>query len=127
MSLHASQESGTYTSAACDSNVSDDGEDSTFDHNEEVKANRLLQLEQYVEEWELSLDRDDRISLGLFLAYNLQYTLNFTATKVCEYAAIMMGRSEHSIWKWRSDFLENSEILENKQGHYQRSGLTVVK
>ena len=121
VSLHASQESGA--SAACDSSVSDDGEDSTFDPKEEVKANPLLQLEQYVEEWELSLDRDDRISLGLFLAYNFQYTLNFTATKACEYAAIMMGRSERSIRKWRSDFLKNGEILENKQGHYQRSGL----
>lgn len=88
-----------------------------------MKANPVLKLEQYVEEWELALDRDDRTSLGLFLTYNLQYTLNFTSTKACEYAAIMMGRSERTIRQWRSDFLDNAEILENKQGRYQRSGL----
>lgn len=102
---------------------SDTDTDATFDPKEELKSNPVLELEQFVEEWELSLDRDDRISLGLFLVYNLQYTLNFTATKACEYAAIMMGRSERSIRQWRTDYFENGEILENKQGHYQRTGL----
>ena len=35
----------------------------------------------------------------------------------CEYAAIMMGRSEHSIRQWHT-----GEILEHKQGRNQRDG-----
>jgi hypothetical protein len=39
------------------------------------------------------------------------------------YAAIVMGRSERSIRQWRSDFMENGDIPESKQGRYQREGV----
>ena len=97
-----------------------DPEDTTFDPEEELALNPTLKLEQYLEDWVLSLDRDDKISLGLFLCYNLQHTLNFTST---EYAAMMMGRSDRTVWQWRADFLKNGEILGNKQGRYRRKGL----
>ncbi len=97
-----------------------DPEDPTFDPEEELASNPSHSI------WKngcISLDRDDRISLGLFLCYNLQHTLNFTATKASEYAAMMMGRSDRTVWKWRADFFEHGEILGNKQGRYQRKGL----
>ena len=98
-------------------------EDPTFDPEEAKASDPTLKLEQFVEEWVLSLDCDDKIALGLFLTYNLQHTLNFTATRSAEYAAIMMGKSERTIRQWRSDFLANGEILQNKQGRYQRQGI----
>lgn len=33
-----------------------------------------------------------------------------------------MGKSERTVRQWRSDFLVNREILQYKQGHYQRKG-----
>ena len=98
-------------------------EDPTFDPEEAMASDPSLKLEQFVEEWVLSLDRDDKIALGLFLTYNLQHTLNFTATRSAEYAAIMMGKSERTIRQWRTDFLANGEIIQNKQGRYQRQGI----
>lgn len=83
----------------------------------------MLKFEQFVEEWVFTLDKNDKISLGLFLAYNLQNVLNFTATKACEHAALMMGKSERTIRQWRADFMTSGEIPENKQGRYQRHGL----
>ena len=88
-----------------------------------MASDPTLKLEQFVEEWVLSLNRDDKVALGLFLTYNLQHTLNFTATRSAEYAVIMMGTSERTIRQWRSNFLANGEILQNKQGRYQRQGI----
>lgn len=90
---------------------------------EELKNNPELKLELYVDEWVTSLDRDDNISLGLFLTYNLENALQYPSTKAAECAAIMLGKSERTVWQWRTDFLENGEILHNKQGRYQRTGL----
>ena len=98
-------------------------EDPTFDPAEEMSSNPSLKLEQHVEEWVCSLDRDDTISLGLFVAFHLEHMLSFTATKAAEYAAIMLGKSERTVRQWRSDFMENGEIPENKQGRYQRRGI----
>lgn len=97
-------------------------EDPTFDPEEAMASDPTLKLEQFVEEWVLSLNRDDKVALGLFLTYNLQHTLNFTATR-SEYAVIMMGTSERTIRQWRSNFLANGEILQNKKGCYQRQGI----
>ena len=98
-------------------------DDPTFDPDDEISNNPNLKLERFVEEWVVQLDRDNKISFGLFLMYNLQHVLNFTSTNSAEYAAIMMGTSERTLRQWRSDFVDNGEVLENKQGRYQHSGL----
>ena len=110
-------------SVRSESTVPTDIEDPTFDPDAELETNPIIKLELFLEEWASSLDRDDKISLGLFLAYNLEYALNFTATNACEYAAMMMGKSERTIRQWRADFLASGEIPENKQGRYQRCGV----
>ncbi len=77
-----------------------------------------------MEEWELSLDHDDKISLVLFLTFHLQKLLNFTATSAAEYTAIMIGKSERTIRSWVEKYCQNNcSIPENKQGKYQRRGL----
>ena len=65
----------------------------------------------------LSLDRDDKISLALFLDFHFQKLLKFTATASAEYTGIMVGKSEKTIRSWNDSYFNNSaEIVENKQG-----------
>lgn len=80
-------------------------------------------MEHFVEEWALSLDRDDTISLGLFLSYHLINTLNIFKTKAAEFASMMLGKSDRTIRQWKADFLQHGSIPDNKQGKYQRSGV----
>ena len=76
----------------------------------------------FAEDWVLTLSRDDKVSLGLFLCFYFQRLLNFTQEKATEYAEIMIGRSERTVRQWLRDFNENGEIP-NKQGKYQRTGV----
>ena len=72
---------------------------------------------------ELSLNREDTISLSLFLTFHLAQLLNFTSTKAAEYATIMVGKSDRTIRQWRADFEVNKAIPGSQQGHYQRTGV----
>ena len=101
----------------------DSAQDPSFDPEEELRANPELKLEEFVEDWVLTLSRDDKISLGLFLFFHFQRLLSFTQEKAAEYAQIMTGRSERTVRQWARDFLEHGEIPENKQGKYQRTGV----
>lgn len=97
--------------------------DPTFNPDKELVTNPKLKLEQYVEEWVLSLDREDKISLGLFVSFHLQNLLNFTQSNAADYTGIMVGKSERTVRQWQSDFLEAGEIPDNRQGHYERTGV----
>lgn len=97
--------------------------DPSFDPDKELAANPKLKLEQYIEEWVLSLDREDKISLGLFVSFHLEHLLNFTKTNAADYSGIMIGKSERTIRQWQTDFLEAGEIPDNKQGRYKRTGI----
>ena len=101
-----------------------DEDDPTFDPVQELIDNPELKLEQFLEDWLISLDREDKISLGLFLTYNLERVIpKMTSSLAAEYAATMMDKSERTIRNWHSDFAEHGEIPENKQGRYQRDGI----
>ena len=48
---------------------------------------------------------------------------SFTETKAAEYAASMV-KSERTMRRWRSGFIDNDGVLpESQHGRYQRSGL----
>ncbi len=74
-----------------------------------------------MEEWVLSLDRDDTISLCLFLDFHLKTLLRVNATTAAEYTSIMMGKSEKTIRTWINKNFD--KIKENMQGRYQCRGL----
>ena len=97
------------------SSESTDQDDPTFDPQQELDENPSLKMEQFLEDWVVSLSREDKISLGLFLSYNLRNVLNFTATRAAEYAVVMMGKSDRTIRQWHSDFVEHSEIPDNNK------------
>ena len=97
--------------------------DPSYDPDEELSADANFILERFVEDWILTLDRDDKVSLGLFLCYHLQHLFNFTQTKAAEYVGVMLGKSDRTIRQWRHDFIESGEVPESKQGKYQCSGV----
>ena len=102
----------------------DTTEDPSYDPEQDLSENIDLKLEQFVEEWVLHLDRDDKISLSLFICFHLEKIFQFTQTNAAEYASIMLGKSDRTIRQWRTDFTANNgEIPENKQGRYQRTGI----
>ncbi len=95
-----------------DSEVSSDP---SYDPAEELPADASLRLEQFAEEWVVTLDRDDKVSLALFLCYHLEHLFGHSYTKAAEYAGMMLGRSDRTILQWRQDFIANGEIAESKQ------------
>ena len=83
--------------------------DPSYDPDKDLSENIDLKLKQFVEEWVLQLDRDDMIGLSLFFCFHLEKLFNFTQTNAAEYASIMLGKSEHTIRQWRTDFTAESE------------------
>ena len=71
----------------------------------------------------ITLDRENTISLSLFLTFHLERMLNFSQTNSAELVSIMLGKSDRTIRQWRSEFNKGGEIPENRQGRYQRSGV----
>ena len=107
------------TASAADTDSSDE----SFDPDQSMSGDAHATLESFVEDWTLSLGREDIVSLSLFLSFHLMHMLNFTSTKASEYAAIMIGKGERTVRRWRADFMLNGSIPDSQQGHYQRSGV----
>ena len=102
----------------------DQEKDPTFDLDSSLKEDKDHITDAFCEDWATHLDRDDRVSLGLFLYFQLTKVLSMGEVKAAEVAGLMIGKSERTILcGWRSRFLENGEIPECKQGKYQRSGV----
>ena len=69
-------------------------------------------------------DTEDRVSLGLFLSFQLTNLLGKGETEAAELAGLMVGKCEKTIRDWKSAFLDNGgSVEESKQGRYQRSGV----
>ena len=100
--------------------VSDYSSDVSYDVGDEPPHSRL---EEFVEEWVLSLSRDNVVALSLFLCYNLEKLVGFSSTNAAEYASIMLGKSDRTIRQWKADFLELGDIPDSQQGRHQRSGI----
>ena len=92
-------------------------EDSTFDPERELRENNELKMEKFCGEWVASLDRDDRMSLGIFLSHHLENLVGFSKLMAAEYSGMMLSKSERTIRQWRADFAENGyEVPDNQQG-----------
>ena len=102
----------------------DEAVDPTFDLDSSMKSDTDHMVESFCENWVLHLERDDRVSLGLFLSFQLVRQLNLGETQAAELAGLMIDKSDRTLREWRSQFFENGgEIPEGKQGKYQRSGV----
>ena len=65
-----------------------DRSDATFDPEQDATSSTEVILEQFVEDWLLTLDRDGVVSLSLFLQYHLKSLLSLSTTSAAEYTAI---------------------------------------
>ena len=81
-------------------------------------------LEQFSEEWIMSLDHDDKKSLSMFLCYNLSLHFKMKDTEAAELTAKMVHKSDRTIRQWRTDLVNNDGIMpESQQGRYQQKGV----
>ena len=81
-------------------------------------------VNKFCNEWVESLDQDNRVSLGLFIHFQLMQYFSFTMMNAAKYAGLLVDRSERTIREWRKAFFDNNgEISESKQGRYQRTGI----
>ena len=111
-------------------NMSDDALDTenesvdcSFDLDDSLISDHDHMREEFCDEWVLHLERDDKVSLAMFLCFQLA-TLGFGETQAAEMAGMMVGRSDKSVREWRTHFLNNNgQIPGNMQGKYQRSGV----
>ena len=102
----------------------DEAVDPYFDLDTSMKSDIDHLVESFCEDWVTHLGRDDRVSLGLFLTFQLTKQLNLGETKAAELAGLMIGKSDRTVREWKTHFLENNgEIPEGKQGRYQRTSV----
>ena len=81
-------------------------------------------LKDFSDEWIVSLDRDDKKSLAMFLCHNLAAHFHLKDTEAAEVTAAMVGKSDRTVRQWQTDMVSNNGVIpESKQGRYQRSGV----
>ena len=97
--------------------------DPSFDLDASMKSDSDHMIESFCEVWISHLDRDDIVSLGLFLSLQLGNFLGLCETEAAKLASsFMMSRFEKTIHEWRAHFFQNegqihSVTLENVQNH----------
>ena len=101
----------------------DENANHCFDLDASMKSDVEHLAENFCEDWVSHLERDDRVSLKLFLCFQFTKHLDTADTKAAEIAGMIIGRSDKTVREYRKQFLEDGEILESKQGKYQRSGV----
>ena len=97
--------------------------DPSFDLDSSMKSDHDHLQESFCEDWISHLEREDRVSLGLFLCFQLSKHFDLGETRAAEVAGMMVGRSDKTVREWRKQFFEEGEVPESKQGKYQRSGV----
>ena len=101
----------------------DEAVDPSFNFDSSMKSDADHLQESFCEEWISHFEREDRVSLALFLCFQLSKHFNLGKTKAAELAGEMVGQSDKSVREWRKKFLEEGEMQESKQGKYQRTGV----
>ena len=85
-------------------NTDDEEVDPSFDLDSSMKSETGHVIDQFCDEWVCQLDTDDRVSLGIFLSFQLPKLLDVGQTKAAELASIMVGKSDRIIHEWRAHF-----------------------
>lgn len=87
----------------------DERKDPSFSLDQSLKDDIEHQIDEFCENWVLQLDRDDKVSLGLFLCFQLDkvFSVGFCAA---ELAGMMIGRSDKAVRGWRSHFYDEGQI-----------------
>ena len=94
----------------------DEAVDPSFDLDSSMKSDVDHLEENFCEEWVSHLNGEDRVSLGLFLCFQLSKHFDLGETKAAELAGMMVGRSDKTVREWRKYFLEEGEVPKSNQG-----------
>ena len=73
--------------------------DPSFDLDSSVRCDTDHIVETFCEDWVCHLDRDDRVSLGLFLCFQLSRYLQLGETKAAELSGMVIGKSDKAVWE----------------------------
>ena len=79
----------------------DEAVDPSFDLDSSVRSDTDHIVETF---WVCHLDMDDRVSLGLFLCFQLSKYSQLGETKAAELSGMMIGKSDRAIQEWRAYF-----------------------
>ena len=102
----------------------DEEKDPTFELESSMVSDNDFMAETFCEDWVSHLGKEDCVSLGVFLCFQLAKHLALGETKAAELAGVMIGKSDKTIRKWRKEFFENNGMItETQQGRYERSGI----
>ena len=78
----------------------------------------------FVDDWLLTLDRDNKKLLAMFLCDHLVSRFQFTETNAATLAAELTHKTDRTVCQWHTDFVANDGVMpESKQGCFQRSGV----
>ena len=81
-------------------------------------------LEDFVDGWIRTLDRDDKKALAIHLCSMLVKELSFTDTKAAELTAKIINKADRTIHQWHTDLVRNNGTFpESKQGRHQHTGV----
>ena len=80
--------------------MEDEEVDPTFDLDASLHYDVDHIFDSFCEDWVLQLDRDDRVSLGLFLCFQLRKQLDIRATAVSRFSAFWLRsrRQFRAVW-----------------------------
>ena len=68
-------------------------------------------LEEFVEGWVQTLDRDDKKSLPMLMCSALVSELSFTETRAAEFAVKIIHKSDRSVRQWHADLISNNSTF----------------
>ena len=72
-------------------NTDSESVDPSFSLDTSVKSDEEFLVESFCENWVLQLGRDDKVSLGLFLAFQLSEHFDCGEARAAELAGLMIG------------------------------------
>ena len=102
----------------------DEETDPSFELESSMVSDTNYMVKTFCEDWVSHHDREDCVSLSLFLCFQLTKHLALGETKAAELSGAMIGKSNKTIREWRKQFFENDgTITEAQQGRYERSGI----
>ena len=88
--------------------------DLSFDLNTSMRTDCDHVLETFSEDWVCQLERDDIVSLAVFLCFQLAKHFHVGETKAAELSVLMTGKSYKTMREWRKYFNDNRQIPECK-------------
>ena len=66
-----------------------------------MRSDNVHLVDNFCEDWVCHLYRDNRVSLGLFLCFQLTKQFQLGEINAAELAGMMIGKSEREIREWR--------------------------